>query len=215
MKKIIILDRDGVINVDSPNFIKSEEEWLPIPGSLEAIALLNQHGFTVLVTTNQSGIARGLFDLQALNRIHQKMRGDLALVGGKIEGIYFCPHGPDDHCLCRKPLPGMFEQIARDYNLDFYKQRVPAIGDSLRDLEAAILAGCEPILVLTGNGEKTAKQLSQIAAQEQTTVQMAESLLELDRNKPILDIPANISPLAAKRVKIFSSLNAAVLDLIQ
>jgi len=206
MKKVIILDRDGVINMDSPNFIKSEEEWQPIPGSLEAIATLNKHGFTVFVTTNQSGIARGLLDLQTLNRIHQKMINALALVGGKIEGIYFCPHGPDDDCFCRKPLPGMFQQIAKDYNIDFNQQKVPAIGDSLRDLEAAVLAHCEPILVLTGNGKKTAKQLNQIAIDEPK----APGLLE---TSPTIATP--ISPLATKRVRIFPSLNAAVLDIIQ
>lgn len=161
MRKLIVLDRDGVINFDSPEFIKSEKEWHPIPGSLEAIAMLNQHGFTVVIATNQSGIARGFFDTNILERIHQKMQDCLADLGGKIDKIYVCPHGPDDHCLCRKPKPGLYQQIAKDYTLDLSASRIPAIGDSLRDLEAAEAAGYAPILVLTGNGKNTAEKLSQ------------------------------------------------------
>jgi len=154
--KLIILDRDGVINQDSPDFIKSADEWHPIPGSLEAIALLNNLGITVVVATNQSGIARDLYSLDTLNQIHEKMKASLKDLGGKIEDIFYCPHGPDDHCLCRKPLPGLYFQIAEKYGISL--ENVPAVGDSYRDIEAAIAANAKPILVLTGNGQKTLKQ---------------------------------------------------------
>jgi D-glycero-D-manno-heptose 1,7-bisphosphate phosphatase len=155
MKKLIILDRDGVINYDSPNYIRSEAEWRAIPGSLEAIAKLNQAGFTVLVATNQSGLARGLFNTSTLEAIHSKMQAELKQVGGVIDKIYFCPHSPIEACLCRKPNPGMLYQISKEYGIDFKTTEVLAIGDSLRDLQAAETAGCRPMLVLTGNGLKT------------------------------------------------------------
>lgn len=166
MTKLIILDRDGVINNDSPDFIKSPEEWIPIPGSLEAIAKLNQAGYQVVIATNQSGLARGLFDLNTLQRIHQKMHEHLAILNAHIEAIFFCPHGPDDHCECRKPKPGLLYQIAERFNIDLKNEdlssataKIPAIGDSLRDLQAAKVAHCKPILVLTGNGQKTLNTL--------------------------------------------------------
>ncbi|OZI77757.1 D-glycero-beta-D-manno-heptose 1,7-bisphosphate 7-phosphatase [Bordetella genomosp. 12] len=151
--KLIILDRDGVINRDSDAFVKSPDEWLPLPGSLEAIARLTQSGWTVVVATNQSGLARGLFDMDTLNAIHIKMRRKLAALGGSVDAIFLCPHGPDDGCQCRKPLPGMMHDIALRYDVDL--DGVPAVGDSLRDLQASAAAGCAPWLVLTGNGEKT------------------------------------------------------------
>jgi len=166
MKKLIILDRDGVINFDSSDYIKSEAEWHPIPGSLEAIALLNQHGFKVVIASNQSGIARGLFDLITLQQIHQKMQTAILEAGGKIDKIYFCPHAPEDHCLCRKPKPGLYHQIEKAYDLDFKTSPTPSIGDSLRDLEAAEAAGCRPMLVLTGNGKKTAERLASARASD-------------------------------------------------
>ncbi len=150
---LIILDRDGVINQDSDDFIKSPAEWQPIDGSLEAIARLNYAGYTVVVITNQSGIARGLLDIETLTRIHNKMRRMLAQAGGKIEAILFCPHGPDDQCDCRKPKAGNFEALAKRLRINL--DGVPAIGDSLRDIEAALLVGAKPILVRTGKGEKT------------------------------------------------------------
>jgi len=153
--KLIILDRDGVINIDSPDFIKSPEEWLPIPGSLKAIARLNQAGFIVLIASNQSGIGRGLFSSDMLEQIHQKMITQLALVGGKIDGFYICSHSPQDNCDCRKPKPGLLHQIAKEYHLDFGQQPVYCVGDSLRDLQSAQAAFCTPILVGTGNGTKT------------------------------------------------------------
>ena len=152
--KLVILDRDGVINHDSDQYIKSPEEWKPIPGSLTAIARLNQAGYRVVVATNQSGIGRGLFETDTMIAIHDKMFKALAQVGGHIDAIFFCPHTNDDNCECRKPKPGMFREIAARFNADL--AGVPAIGDSLRDLQAAAAAGAQPVLVLTGKGRKIA-----------------------------------------------------------
>jgi D-glycero-D-manno-heptose 1,7-bisphosphate phosphatase len=151
--KLIILDRDGVINLDSDKFIKTPGEWLPIAGSLEAIARLNQAGFRVVVATNQSGVGRGLFDMSTLNAIHDKMHKAAALVGARVDAIFFCPHTSDAHCTCRKPKPGMFEEIAARYNTNL--KNVPVVGDSLRDLQAGVAVGALPYLVLTGKGRKT------------------------------------------------------------
>ena len=151
--KLIILDRDGVINYDSDQFIKSPEEWKPIPGSLEAIARLNQAGYRVAVATNQSGIGRGLFDMPTLNAIHDKMHKSLAQVGGRVDAIFFCPHTNDTNCECRKPKSGMIEEVAIRFGVSL--KGVPAVGDSLRDLEAAGRLGAQPYLVLTGKGTKT------------------------------------------------------------
>ena len=151
--KLVILDRDGVINHDSAQFIKSPAEWKPIPGSLEAIAKLTQNGYRVVVATNQSGIGRGLFDMDTLNAIHTKMHKAVLGAGGRIDAVFFCPHGADSQCDCRKPKPGMFERIAACYNVDI--AGVPSIGDSLRDLQAAAAVGGKPLLVLTGKGLKT------------------------------------------------------------
>lgn len=151
--KLVILDRDGVINRDSATFIKNPNEWIPIPGSLEAIALLNQHGYRVAVATNQSGIARGYFDMATLNAIHDKMHKALAQVGGRIDAVFYCPHAADDHCECRKPKTGMLEEIGRRFNVEL--EMVPGIGDALRDLQAFAKAGCQPYLVRTGKGEET------------------------------------------------------------
>jgi D-glycero-D-manno-heptose 1,7-bisphosphate phosphatase len=153
MSKLIILDRDGVINEDSPDFIKSPEEWLPIPGSLEAIARLNAAGCRVIVFSNQSGIARGLLTMDDLNQIHHKMHQALADVGGRIDAIFFCPHGPDDNCECRKPKPGLLLDISQRLLLPL--DDVPVVGDSLRDIIAARQAGADPYLVRTGKGEST------------------------------------------------------------
>jgi len=151
--KLVILDRDGVINVDSDAFIKSPEEWKPIPGSLEAIAKLNHSGYRVVVCSNQSGIGRGLLDMAALNAINDKMYRALALLSGRIDALFYCPHPAEANCACRKPKPGMFEDIARRFNTDL--SAVPSVGDSLRDLQASAAVGCQPILVLTGKGRKT------------------------------------------------------------
>lgn len=150
---LIILDRDGVINHDSEDFIKSPAEWEPIEGSLEAIARLNYAGYRVVVISNQSGVARGLLSIEMLNRIHSKMRRMLAQVGGKIEAILFCPHGPEDDCQCRKPHNGSFLDLAHRLRINL--DDVPAVGDSLRDIQAAIASGARPILVKTGKGQRT------------------------------------------------------------
>ena len=151
--KLIILDRDGVINHDSEQFIKSPDEWRPIPGSLEAIARLNHAGYRVVVATNQSGIGRGLFDMATLNAIHEKMHKALSHVGGRLDAVFFCPHTADARCDCRKPKPAMLEETGRRFNVDM--AGVPVVGDSPRDLMAAEGVGAQPILVLTGKGEKT------------------------------------------------------------
>lgn len=147
---LIILDRDGVINEDSDEFIKSPSEWVPIRGSLEAISHLHRAGWRVVVASNQSGIARKLLDLDTLARIHETMLRQVIESGGLIDAVFFCPHGPDDSCSCRKPLPGMFHDIAARLQTDL--QGIPAIGDSLRDIQAARAAGATPILVKTGKG---------------------------------------------------------------
>jgi len=152
--RLVILDRDGVINEDSDEYIKSPSEWKPIRGSLEAIARLHRAGWRVVVATNQSGIARRLFDLDTLARIHQTMHQRVSASGGLIDAVFFCPHGPDDNCSCRKPLPGMLHDIASRLRIDL--TGVPAIGDSLRDLQAAAAAGARPGLVKTGKGFGTA-----------------------------------------------------------
>jgi D-glycero-D-manno-heptose 1,7-bisphosphate phosphatase len=151
--KLVVLDRDGTINHDSDRYIKSPEEWRPIKGSLEAIARLTQAGWHVVVATNQSGIARGLFDVATLNAIHQAMHTAVLQAGGRIDAIFFCPHAADSDCECRKPKPGLLHEIARRMNVDL--AAVPVVGDSLRDLQAAGAAGARPILVLTGKGRKT------------------------------------------------------------
>ncbi len=153
--KLVILDRDGVINQDSANFIKNPNEWIPIPGSLEAIALLNQSGFRVVVATNQSGVSRGLFDMATLNSIHDKMHRELAFVGGRVEAVFYCPHSADDGCDCRKPKPGMIKEIGKRFSVEL--DQVFAVGDAWRDIKAFSDAGCKTILVRTGKGEETLK----------------------------------------------------------
>jgi D-glycero-D-manno-heptose 1,7-bisphosphate phosphatase len=151
--KLIILDRDGVINYDSDQFIKSPEEWRPIPGSLEAISRLNHAGFRVVVATNQSGLGRGLFDMATLIAINEKMHKALAQVGGRIDAVFYCPHAADSACDCRKPKPGMFTEIGHRFGVEL--TGVPCVGDSVRDLQAAAAIEAQPILVLSGKGEKT------------------------------------------------------------
>lgn len=150
--KLIILDRDGVINEDSDDYIKSPDEWLPLPGSLEAIARLTNAGYRIVVSTNQSGIARKLFDLPALNAIHDKMHQLVVEQGGEIDAVFFCPHGPGDHCDCRKPAPGMMHAISRRLGVSL--EGVPVVGDSLRDIESARAVNAQPILVRTGKGTR-------------------------------------------------------------
>ena len=151
--KLVILDRDGTINQDSDQYIKSPAEWKPIPGSLEAIARLTQGGWRIAVATNQSGLSRGLFDMSTLNAIHAEMHRAVGQAGGRIDAIFFCPHAADSNCECRKPKPGLLREIASRFGVDL--KGVPMIGDSIRDVAAAAAAGAQPWLVLTGNGRKT------------------------------------------------------------
>jgi D-glycero-D-manno-heptose 1,7-bisphosphate phosphatase len=153
IKKLVILDRDGVINVDSDAFIKSPDEWVAIPGSLEAIARLNQAGYRVVVASNQSGIGRGLFDMAALNAMHAKMQRAAAAVGGRIDAVFFCPHTAEDQCECRKPKPGLLKTIIERFEID--PAVTPVVGDALRDLQAGAVLGFPTHLVLTGKGAAT------------------------------------------------------------
>ena len=155
-KPLIILDRDGVINKDSEDYIRSAEEWIPIEGSIDAIAQLSQAGFRIVVATNQSGLSRGYFDMATLTAIHKKMHMAVEEANGHIDAIFFCSHTDAQDCLCRKPKPGMFLDICSRF--DVAPESVFAVGDSKRDILAASAAGCRPVLVLTGNGKKTAKQ---------------------------------------------------------
>lgn len=157
--KLIIIDRDGVINEDSDAYIKSTEEWIPIPGSLEAIARLNRAGYTVTVATNQSGLSRGYFDLKTLSEMHRKMESLLAEKGGHVDAMFYCPHGPGDGCDCRKPKPGLLNEIGKRFQTKL--NNVLFIGDTLSDIKAAQAANAKPILVRTGKGEKTEKLLKE------------------------------------------------------
>lgn len=151
--KLVILDRDGVINHDSDQYIKSPAEWRPIPGSIEAIARLHQGGYRIAVATNQSGIGRGLFDMATLNAINDKMMEMVFRQGGRIDALFFCPHTAAEGCDCRKPRTGMFEEIAARFHTEL--KGVPVVGDSLKDLQAAEAVGAQPLLVLTGKGSRT------------------------------------------------------------
>ncbi|MDH3286391.1 MAG: D-glycero-beta-D-manno-heptose 1,7-bisphosphate 7-phosphatase [Betaproteobacteria bacterium] len=151
--KLVILDRDGVINHDSDAYIKNPDEWKPIAGSLEAIAKLTQSGFHVVVATNQAGVGRGLFDMATLNAIHDRMHRAVGQAGGRIDAVFYCPHAQEANCNCRKPKPGLLEEIGHRFNTSL--KGLPCIGDALRDLEAAAAVGAQPILVLTGKGTKT------------------------------------------------------------
>lgn len=162
--KLIILDRDGTINEDRDDFVKTPEEWVPIPGALEAIARLNHAGWHLVIATNQSGLGRGTFDMATLNAMHTKMNQLLAKQGGRIDAVFFCPHAPEDGCGCRKPLPGLFEQIGERFGVDLTE--VPVVGDSLRDLQAGASVGCQPHLVRTGKAAQLdAAQLAALCAQ--------------------------------------------------
>jgi D-glycero-D-manno-heptose 1,7-bisphosphate phosphatase len=157
--KLIILDRDGVINEDSDAYVKNAAEWIPIPGSIEALARLTEAGYTIVIATNQSGLSRGLFGIDELENIHQKMYRLVEQAGGYISGIYYCPHLPEDHCHCRKPSPGLFQSIAAEFGGRL--AGVPVVGDSLRDLQAGIDCGCKPILVRTGKGTLNESRLGE------------------------------------------------------
>ncbi len=154
---LVILDRDGVINRESREFVKSAAEWQPLPGSMEAIGLLTRSGYDVCIATNQSGLGRGLFDRRALAAMHRKLRRLAARHGGRVVRVAICPHRPNEGCDCRKPAPGLLLQLARRMRRDL--AGVPFVGDTLRDLDAAVAAGARPVLVLTGNGEATRRAL--------------------------------------------------------
>jgi len=146
--KLVILDRDGTLNEDRPDYVKSAAEWVPLPGALNAVARLNHAGWHVVVASNQSGLGRGLFDVSTLNAMHAKMNKLLAAEGGRIDAIFYCPHAPHEGCHCRKPEPGLFEQIAERYGIDL--KGVASVGDTARDVTAGLTCGCAPHLVLTG-----------------------------------------------------------------
>ncbi len=162
--RLLVLDRDGVINRDSDAYIKSPAEWQPLPGSLEAIARLCAAGFDVVVASNQSGVGRGLFSEAELDAITAKMNAEIEAAGGRLAGVYYCPHHPDAGCDCRKPRPGLLRQIERDFGQSL--RAVPVVGDSLRDLDAARAVGARALLVLTGNGEQTRAALPSSCAVE-------------------------------------------------
>jgi len=184
---LIILDRDGTINEDRDDFVKSPEEWVPMPGALEAIARLNQAGWQTVIATNQSGLGRGLFDMAALTAIHAKMNAALTRVGGRIGAVFFCPHAPEDQCSCRKPLPGLYQQIGERFGVAL--DTVPVVGDSVRDLEAALAAGCPAHLVRTGKGAAmTEAQIAQLMETVPGTqvhadlAAFAESMIQRERS---------------------------------
>lgn len=176
--KLVILDRDGTINHERNDYVKTPEEWVPLPGAIEAIARLNHAGWHVVVATNQSGIGRGLFDMAAVNAMHAKMNQMLARQGGRVDAVFFCPHTPEDQCSCRKPLPGLFKMIGERFNTPL--EGVPMVGDLPRDVLAAQSVGCEPHLVRTGHA-----------------AHMADTdLVELRRQVPDLTIHPDLSAFA-------------------
>lgn len=156
--RLVVLDRDGVINRESGDFIRSPDEWVPLPGAAEAIARLTAAGYSVVVATNQSGVGRGLFSLDTLAAIHRKMTATIEAAGGRLTGIFVCAHAPGEGCDCRKPLPGLMHQIEAAYGVRLAGR--PAVGDSARDLRAAQAVGARAILVRTGNGRQTEAQLA-------------------------------------------------------
>ncbi len=165
--KVVVLDRDGVINEDSPDYVKSEDEWLAIPGSIEAIANLCKAGFKIAVATNQSGLARELFDEYALARMHQKLCSLVEEAGGQVDAIFFCPHAPDAGCSCRKPQTGMLQQIESEFSCSLKDQFF--VGDSVKDIQAAKAFSCVPVLVRTGNGRETEEQLTSGCSDDSNT----------------------------------------------
>lgn len=175
--KLVILDRDGVINIDSDAYIRSPEEWHPIAGSLEAIARFTQANYKVFITTNQSGVGRGYYTLETMHAIHNKMLNALEKLGGKIEKIYYCPHLPDAGCRCRKPLPGMFEQLEQDYNVNLKELNPTYIGDSKRDYEVACTTGCNFILTI-GEGGDGLETLHKLTAEQKQQIIIVENLAE-------------------------------------
>ncbi|MCL4126194.1 UNVERIFIED_CONTAM: hypothetical protein GTU68_013854 [Idotea baltica] len=187
--KLIILDRDGVINQDSPDFIKTPEEWLPIDGSLESIGRLSQAGYEVVILTNQSGVGRGLISADRLAQIHVRMLNYIQQHGGKIQSILFCPHHPEDGCECRKPAIGLYQELTKRLNVNLIDTY--SVGDSLRDLVAAKTAGATPVLVRTGNGRKTLKELKQNQRVEGKEQPLLEGLIVFDNLAKFVDALLN------------------------
>ena len=162
--RLVILGRDGILNAYREDHVKAPEEWVPLPGALEAVARLNHAGWHVVVATNQSGIGRGMIDMASVNAVHAHMNRLLSVQGGRLDAVFFCPHTPEEQCDCRKPLPGMMRDIGRRYGVDL--KHVPMVGDTLRDLQAAHAAGCEPHLVLSGRAASLGDdELQQMLAQ--------------------------------------------------
>jgi D-glycero-D-manno-heptose 1,7-bisphosphate phosphatase len=182
--KLVILDRDGVINHDSDEYIKSPEEWVPIPGSLEAIARLHREGYKVVVVTNQSGVGRGLFDMNMLGRIHSKMLEVVRAKGGEIDAIFFCPHRPEDNCRCRKPQPGLYQEVTERLKVNL--SGVYSVGDSERDIIVARLVSARPVLVRSGKGKRTLKKSKALA-----DVPVFEDLAAFTDNLLSGKLPAN------------------------
>ena len=166
--KLIILDRDGVINHDRSDYVKSADECVPVDGSIEAIARLHQAGYTVVVATNQSGLARGIFDLDDLEAIHHKLTRLVEEQGGEISAIFYCPHAPEDNCKCRKPKTGLLDAIEAEFNTSV--EGVHFVGDTLRDVQAGESKGCKPMLVKTGKGTATLEDLQQTTDPEMATL---------------------------------------------
>jgi D-glycero-D-manno-heptose 1,7-bisphosphate phosphatase len=167
--KLVILGRDGVLNQFREGHVTAPEEWVAIPGALEAVARLNHAGWHVVVATNQSGIGRGMIDMSAVNAVHMRMNESLAAQGGRLDAVFYCPHTPEDDCDCRKPRPGLLLDIGRRYGTDL--KGVPMVGDTLRDLQAAVLAGCQPHLVLSGRAAgQTEEALQQMLAEVPGTI---------------------------------------------
>jgi D-glycero-D-manno-heptose 1,7-bisphosphate phosphatase len=185
---LIILDRDGVINFDSDHYIKSPDEWQPIPGSLEAIARLTHLGWHVAVATNQSGVERGLFDINVLHAIHNKMNAQVIAKGGRIDAIFFCPHAPSSGCNCRKPAPGLLLDIAARYGRSL--KGIHCVGDSLRDLEAAAAMQCQPWLVLTGKGEKTRSENPNLPAGTKIVADLSQAVDQILTAQVTAQLPA-------------------------
>lgn len=176
--KLIILDRDGVINHDRDDYVKSADECIPISGSIDAIVRLSKAGFTVVIATNQAGLARGKFELEDLEAIHEKISNLVEENGGELGGIFYCPHHPDDHCKCRKPKPGLLDAIEAEFNTSV--ESCYFIGDSLRDLQAALIKACKPMLVKTGNGVRTQAQLAVPGLQSGAPIVDAEQVQVFD-----------------------------------
>ena len=184
--KLVILGRDGILNEYREDHVKAPEEWVPVPGALEAVSRLNHAGWHAVVATNQAGIGRGMIDMASVNAVHADMNQRLQLQGGRLDAVFFCPHTPEEQCDCRKPLPGMMLDIGRRYGIDL--STVPVVGDTLRDLQAAAAAGCEPHLVLTGRAKGLDEASLQHMLQQvpRTTVHadlaaFAEHLLRRDK----------------------------------